>query len=215
MFKPAKIIIAISLMASCCVMAESAPVDELQKLLMPTKTLKAQFKQTVFSEREKVLQRSSGNLEFKRPNLFRWQVDAPDKNLVVTNGKKLWNYDVDLEQVTVQAFKASNEVSPVSFLFDDVQKLNHDFTIVKITQKDSACFKHATKCFSLTPKAENASFVKVEVGFAKEEITVLRLLDHLGQTSVFEFSKVTTNFKIPDANFNFKAPAGVDVIGEQ
>jgi outer membrane lipoprotein carrier protein len=202
------------LVASMAVNAESQPVQELESLLAPIKSLKANFNQTVFNEKNKILQKASGNLEFKKPNLFRWQVILPEANLVVTDGKKLWNYDTDLEQVTVQDFTASDEVSPVSFLFDDVSKLATDFTIIKINEKSSACHKLASNCFKLTPKKDNPNFANVEVGFEGTQIKVLRLLDHLAQTSVFEFKQVKNNPTIATSRFTFTPPPGVDVIGE-
>lgn len=191
---------------------EPAAISALQDLLKPITTIKSAFNQTVYSEKNKVLQKSSGSMEFKRPNLFRWQIDLPESSLVVTDGKKLWNYDADLEQVTVQAFTASNEISPISFLFDDVEQLNKDFTIVIITAKGSPCVAQAQQCFKLTPKQENANFSSVEIGFTQGQIKVLRLLDHLGQTSVFDFNQVQNNPKIANARFTFTPPAGVDVI---
>jgi len=190
------------------------PVQELENLVAPLKTLKAEFKQTVYSEKDKVLQQSAGNLEFKKPNLFRWQVISPDSSLVVTDGHKLWNYDIDLEQVTVQEFSSAQEVSPVSFLFEGADKLSKDFTVTKINTAASPCLKTAKNCFSLQPKLENPNFVAVEVGFDGDKIKVLRLHDHLQQTSVFVFNNVKNNPPLNSSRFSFTPPAGVDVIGE-
>jgi len=214
MLRPKVLLVIFSLLFSSILMADTQSRNELQKLLAPIVTLKAQFQQTVLNDRNKILQRSSGNLEFKKPNMFRWEVEKPEANLVVTDGNKLWNYDADLEQVTVQEFKANTEVSPVSFLFDDMAKLKADFEIVKINQKNIKCFERASVCFRLTPKIENTNFVSVEVGFAAEKIVVLRLLDHLGQTSEFEFKSIKNNAKIANTRFTFTPPVGVDVIGE-
>lgn len=182
-------------------LAFAMPIDELESLLQPIKTLKANFKQTVLSEKNKVLQTATGTMEFKRPNSFRWQINPPDENLVVTNGEKLWSYDAELEQVTVQKFTASKEISPISFLFDDIDKLNKDFMVDKLSQ-------HA---FKLTPRRENASFISVEVDFSNQQIKTLRLFDQLGQTSVFNFENVQKNLDIADNRFKFIPPAGVDV----
>ena len=145
-------------------------------------------------------------MEFKRPNLFRWQIENPDPTLIVTDGKKMWNYDAELEQVTVQNFRSNSEVSPISFLFDDVEQLNRNFNIIKVTT--------AKATFKLTPKQENSSFVSVELSFEQNSIKDLRLLDHLGQTSLFNFTQVQNNPKIANNRFTFVPPFGVDVIGE-
>lgn len=193
-----------AVLVTACGSLFAEPAADLQALLQPVAAIKANFKQTVYNERQKVIQTASGNLEFKRPNLFRWQVELPDANLVVTDGNKLWNYDVELEQVTVQDFTASKQVSPVSFLFDDIKKLKQDFIIVKSGNNN----------FKLTPRKENSSFVNVELTFKANKISALRLLDHLNQTSVFDFKQVQNNPKLDNTRFTFVPPAGVDVISE-
>ena len=190
--------------------ASTTPLQELHKLLQPIKTMQANFKQTVVGARNKVIQQASGSMQFQQPNLFRWQIDQPDPNLIVTDGKKLWNYDESLEQVVVQNYKTSDVVSPVSFLFDGVDQLNKDFSIVNLADKNKAY-----KCFKLTPIEENPNFTSVEVCFAKANIAELRLHDHLAQVSTFTFAQVKNNQQIAAAQFKFSAPAGVDVIGEE
>lgn len=197
-------ILITAVFVTACGSLFAEPAADLQALLQPVAAIKANFKQTVYNERQKVIQTASGNLEFKRPNLFRWQVELPDANLVVTDGNKLWNYDVELEQVTVQDFTANKQVSPVSFLFDDVKKLKQDFIIIKSGNNN----------FKLTPRKENSNFVNVEVTFKANKISALRLLDHLNQTSVFDFKQVQNNPKLDNTRFTFVPPAGVDVISE-
>lgn len=203
--------IACIVMLSTCQLAYGLQpaAASLDQLLAPITSLKARFKQTVFTDKKKIIQESSGYMEFKKPLSFRWQVEKPDKNLIVTNGEKLWNYDEDLEQVTVRKFGASKEVSPVSFLFDDINKLDADFTIAVVPNTH-----HDLYCYKLTPKQENQSFVNVEVCFNGSQITSMYLLDHLHQTSKFEFNHVQRNVSIASTRFTFEPPTGVDVVGE-
>jgi outer membrane lipoprotein carrier protein len=198
----------VALSANCYAALQPA-AEQLNKLLIPINSLKSRFKQTVFTDKQKVIQQSSGTMEFQRPRSFRWQVENPEQNLIVTNGEKLWNYDVDLEQVTIRNFSANNEVSPVSFLFDDIEKLNSDFNIETKANKN-----HDFSCFKLTPTKENPSFVSVEVCFKGSHIVSLNLLDHLNQISKFDFDHVQKNVPIANARFDFEPPSNVDVVGE-
>lgn len=181
----------------------------LDKLLKPVNTFTGRFKQTVFSDRKKVIQQSSGTMEFKRPMSFRWQVEKPEASLIVTNGDKIWNYDVELEQVTIQKFSTNGDVTPISFLFDNIETLNNDFTIIEKPHKG-----HSNFCYLLTPKKDNASFVSVEICFKSGQIEYITILDHMNQTSKFVFDHMQKNTKISDNRFTFIAPTGVDVIGE-
>lgn len=184
--------------------AQATPEQELQARLSKINTMQANFTQQVYSEKNKLLQSYSGNMEFKKPNLFRWEVQTPDQSLLVTDGQKLWNYDVALEQVTVQKYAPNKEVTPLSFVLDSSNNLNKNFSVEQM----------ANSCYKLTPKQENQNFVNVAVCFKDTQITSLNILDHLGQNSKFEFSQVKNNGDIAGQRFSFKPPAGVDVVGE-
>ena len=70
-----------------------------------------------------------------------------------------------------------------------------------------------------TPKAQEGSLKTIRVGFklpaaglAGGELSTLDILDSFGQHSVMSFQKFETNPALGAENFNFKPPAGVDVI---
>jgi outer membrane lipoprotein carrier protein len=200
-----KIVLLALALVSTLAIAQSTPISELQSLLAPISSMKANFKQTVYSESKIEIQSASGNMEYKKPNLFRWQVEKPEKSLLVTDGQKLWSYDVGLEQVTVQKYTADKQVSPLSFILDDASKLSVNFVVTK----------PAGSCYQLDPKQDNPNFVNVVVCFNAKNISVVRVLDHLGQTSVFEFSAMQKNPQIATSRFKFVPPAGVDVVGDE
>lgn len=180
------------------------PESELKSLLTNIKSMQANFSQKVYSETKKLLNTYAGNMEFKKPSSFRWEVTNPDQSLLVTNGVKLWNYDPDLEQVTIQQYNTNKEITPLSFVLDDPNNLSTNFNIEPLQKS----------CYKLTPKQENSNFVNIEVCFANKNIATVNILDHMGQNSKFEFSQVKHNVSIADKHFTFNPPAGVDVIGE-
>lgn len=177
---------------------------ELKGLLGNISSMQADFSQKVYSENKKLLNTYSGNVEFKKPKFFRLEVVQPDPSLVVTNGVKLWNYDADLEQVTIQNYSNNKDITPLSFVLDDPKNLNNNFSVVQT----------GTNCYKLTPKQENANFVNVEVCFANKMLCRVNILDQMGQNSVFEFSKVKNNIQLGSNRFTFNPPDGIDVIGE-
>ena len=65
-------------------------------------TLQANFNQQVMDGNNKLLQSSQGHMWIKRPGRFRWDYEAPYRQQLVADGERLWSYDEDLEQVTVQ-----------------------------------------------------------------------------------------------------------------
>lgn len=52
----------------------------------------------------------------------------------------------------------------------------------------------------------------MQVGFQGDALAALEILDSFGQRSVLKFSKVEVNPALPASAFEFKTPAGADVI---
>ena len=81
--------------------AEST-LDKLHTFFQDVKTMRADFKQTVLDARFQTAKSATGVLEIQRPGKFRWDYKSPYEQTIVADGKKLWIYDKDLEQVTVK-----------------------------------------------------------------------------------------------------------------
>ena len=75
-------------------------IDELTHLLQDTHTFSAEFQQHIKDKKGTMVSESSGNVKISRPGKFYWKIEKPDSVLVVADGKVLWHYDMELEQVT-------------------------------------------------------------------------------------------------------------------
>jgi outer membrane lipoprotein carrier protein len=67
---------------------------------------------------------------------------------------------------------------------------------------------------ALAPKAADADFAAVRLGFAGPELVNLELDDRLGQQTLLEFSRVEINPRLDDNSFRFEIPPGADVIDD-
>jgi len=76
--------------------ARAAAIDKLQHFLDTTRTLRADFTQTVVARNGRLPQKSSGVMMFWRPGKFRWQIDKPYSQLVIGDGEKISIHDPDL-----------------------------------------------------------------------------------------------------------------------
>src|SRR5438128_8183915 len=86
----------------CCVpgLAVGATTEALKSFLTQTTTAKGRFAQMVLDKNLKMLQQSTGTMQFSRPGKFRWEYDKPYEQVIVGDGTRLWVYDKDLNQVT-------------------------------------------------------------------------------------------------------------------
>ncbi len=185
--------------------ANSAPA-ELTRLLTGYSTYTAQFTQSTIDGNGRKLQTSYGQVYIKRPGQFRWEELKPMKQIVIANGNTLWIYDVALAQVTQRTMKNNKGVNPAALLSGHVSDLQAKFTIEKIKKEGNSIY------FRLTPKQKNSVFKKVIMQFVDNKLRGLTVANNLDQTNIFAFKDVKINNELSSSLFNFKPPAGVDVL---
>ena len=120
---------ALAMGASLAHADDSAAVQRLTGLLNKAQTLTARFSQLTLDGSGTRLQETAGQLSLKRPGLFRWHTDAPNEQLLISNGEKVWLYDPDLEQVTIQKLDQRLTQTPALLLSGDISKISESFAI--------------------------------------------------------------------------------------
>src|SRR5215472_13506387 len=115
--------------------ATTGGVARMHAFLEDVHSLKADFTQVVLDSNLKQVKQSNGTLTIKRPGRFRWDYLKPNPEIIVADGKRLWLYDVDLQQVTVKPLNDTLAASPAVLLSgsNDVEK---SFTVQEQGEKD-------------------------------------------------------------------------------
>lgn len=179
----------------------------LNNFFTQVNSLKGSFNQQVFSKKGKMIQSSTGLLYLSRPGRFRWVYETPDPQTIVGDGKNIWIYDEDLEQVTIKPLTRTMSSAPIAIL---TRKQSPDAQFVVKPLKA----KSGLDWFQLTPRKASKDFKNIEMGLdAKGNMRQMIMLDQLGQKTVIELD-TQTNVQIAGKTFFFKLPAGVDVIGK-
>jgi outer membrane lipoprotein carrier protein len=187
----------------------TASATNLANLLNSVQTMQASFIQTIFDNHNKPIQASYGRMALQRPGKFRWEVTKPIPQLIVANGTKLWIYDKDLEQVTIRPLQKAVGDAPALLLSHVSADLDKTYTITELPSKTSNA-----RSFMLTTKKSDDIFTSVRMEFLNNQISEMRLQDNLGHTTQIRYRDIKTNNTLSAALFNFKPPAGVDVIDE-
>lgn len=184
---------------------DAAAVARLTTLLSQAKTLTARFSQLTLDGSGTQLQETAGELALKRPGLFRWHTDAPAEQVLVSNGEKVWLYDPDLNQVTIQVLDKRLTHTPALLLSGDVSKISENFEV---------SFKEGGSVvdFILKPKAKDSLFDNLRLSFRSGVINDMQLVDSVGQRTNILFLGVKMNQPIDAAQFTFTVPEGADVI---
>lgn len=180
-------------------------VRALRDFTADARSGRADFTQTVISPdgaRRKV---SSGRFEFIRPDRFRFDYVKPFAQQIVADGHKVWFYDVDLNQVTVRDLGKALGATPAALLAGS--SLDRDFELSALPARDGLDWVQA-----LPRDKEGAPVASLRVGFRDGVLAALEITDRFDQRSVLRFTDLVLNSKLPDADFRFKPPPGVDVI---
>ena len=186
---------------------DEAAAQRLNTLLSNATTMTADFSQMTLSANGANLQETTGNLALKRPGMFRWHTDAPAEQELVSDGRQIWLYDPDLEQVTIQEMDQRLTHTPALLLSGDVSKLQENFTI---TWEDSG----SVIDFMLTPKVNDTLFDNLRLSFRDGVINDMQMSDAVGQRTNILFQDVQLNQSLDEKQFTFEVPEGVDVISE-
>ena len=151
---------------------------------------------------------SSGSFEFQRPGRFRFVYKKPFEQTIVADGKTLWLYDVDLNQVTQRAQAQALGSTPAALLASapDLTALRADYQLEDAPEQDGLQWVLAI------PKARDGQLKSVRVGFEGDRLAALDILDGFGQRSLIRFTGMQVNPALPVATFQFKPPAGADVL---
>lgn len=187
--------------------ADQASAQRLTGLLQKAETLTGRFSQLSLDGTGTQLQETSGELALKRPGQFRWHTDAPMEQLLVSDGKKVWLYDPDLEQVTIQTLDQRLTHTPALLLSGDVSAISDNF---EVTHKEAG----EVIDFTLTPKAKDTLFDSLRLSFRGGVINDMQMVDGVGQRTNILFQGIKLNEPIHADQFTFEIPEGTDVISE-
>ncbi|MCO4837455.1 MAG: outer membrane lipoprotein chaperone LolA [Oceanospirillaceae bacterium] len=180
--------------------------QSLGKQLGHQTNIEADFVQYVLDASGSRLQETHGHMVLAQPNRFWWQTQDPFAQLIVSNGKQLWVYDNDLEQVTVQALDHRTTNTPALLLSGNGTNIGEKFTVVMKRADNGLVLYH------LTPKDPESLYQTLRLNFKNNQLLEMQLEDSMYQKTSLIFSNLVLNPNITDDLFEFVAPKGVDVL---
>ena len=186
--------------------ADAESVKRLGQLL-GSDTITARFSQLTLDGSGTQLQETAGEMSVKRPGVYYWHTDAPQEQLMVSDGQKVSLWDPDLEQVTIKKLDQRLTQTPALLLSGDVSKISESFDITSKQAGD-------VMDFTLKPKTKDTLFDSLRLSFRGGKINDMQLIDSVGQRTNILFTGVKVNEPIPASKFKFDIPKGADVIQE-
>lgn len=195
------------LLASHLSLAQADGVDDLKHFYQQAQSMRAVFKQTVFDQKGRKLQEVNGTMLLLRPNKFRWDYQKPYEQQIISDGRQVFLFDIDLQQVTVRTVDKVLGTSPAALLAGG-PNVEESFRLTRLQDFEGMQRVQAK------PKQKDSGFQVVILGFQQGALADMRLVDAFGQSTHIEFSQVEINPALNAQQFLFSVPKGVDVVGE-
>lgn len=144
----------------------------------------------------------TGQLSVAKPGKMRWEIED---QLIVSDGKLLWTYDMDIEQVTIRNMDQRVQETPALLLSGDTDQIEASFVVSREGNDEKSVFQ-------LVPKDPSQLFQSLEFHYSNETLARMMIFDAAGQVTEIAFSDQQANKPIDEQAFIFDVPEGVDVI---
>lgn len=206
-----------------------AAARALESRYHDAKTLEAIFLER-YSDSEQGLQAESGKVYFSRPGRMRWEYEAPEQKLFISDGKTVWFYVPSDHTVTRAPIKESMDWrTPLALLTGKAKlsQLCEDLDLSaqppgragdvvlscrpkgeKAKAKDSPDYEES----SIAPLDQQFDEVLLEVDPETGELADVRVLQPGGIEIEYRFGNWQENLPLAEPLFHFQAPAGVAIV---
>lgn len=170
-------------------------------------SIKADFSQSVSNAAMGSEQHQRGRISLERPRKLRIEVGTPTESMVISDGKTLWVYSVASKSVMETPELGGG--GDVGALLEDLSRIDEIFDVRLVEDKPPK----ATQTVTLSPR-KPGQFKSLRLSMLRQKFTLtdLVMVDQFDTVTSMSFTNVKLNQDLPDSDFLFKAPAGVQVI---
>ncbi|AFZ83820.1 outer membrane lipoprotein carrier protein [Candidatus Kinetoplastibacterium blastocrithidii TCC012E] len=187
-----------------CCHAKSENTDNRLDFLKEVRSFSCEFRQSILDPQGIVKSSQNGFLRFKKPGKFRWEIVSNSRQLVVSDGEKIYQYDSDL----CQAIARNIDETPLSFFMDMLSSDNlEEFVDIKYSYNRDDLY-----WLSATTNNLSSGFRVIDFGFDDRFISKIHLFDVFDQKFVIDLSNILINDDLSEDLFSFILPPNVDLL---
>jgi outer membrane lipoprotein-sorting protein len=182
----------LSLWLILVVLAPIAQATEDTWPLEGQNTASGTFRQSVVDINGAFAFSSTGRFAALKPHHFRWEIESPDRQLLIATPEAFWQWDKDLDVVVLRDAPEIEDL-PISAIWNGTVDSRSSSDV------ETGHFGDGVKSLSVRSPDENIIIVKFE--------------DSLGQKTLFEFN-LETEVVVTPLTFAITVPDGVDFYDE-
>lgn len=152
---------------------------------------------------------ASGKVYVRHPGMMRWEYDEPDKQIIITDGFKLWIYRPDDNQVMTGAAPVFFRDGKGASFLSDIKLIRQKFEISLLNSEGNLFYE-----LKLVPVEKTMDVADIRLSVSKITFTIIRVITQnlYGDETRIEFMNSKFNLDLDDELFSFKIPEGVDIL---
>jgi outer membrane lipoprotein carrier protein len=192
--------------------ATFTPLELAQKLQAryeETKTMTADFKQSTSVPMTTRKRLGAGTLVIFKPGRIRWDYQTPERQVLISDSKKVSLYMADSAQMIVQPVSQYINSDVTYAFFVGTGNIVRDFKVLPPERQGDA----SLKVIKLVPKTAHPQVDYLHV-WIDENFMVRRLeiVDHFGSITDLTFLNIRRNAAVSPETFVFVPPLGTEII---
>jgi outer membrane lipoprotein carrier protein len=172
-------------------------------------SFKAEFIQEATVKALEITDFASGKMFVRYPGKMRWEYEKPEKQVIITDGIKLWIYrPTDNQLMTGSAPAFFSDGKGASFL-SDISLIRKKFNISLAETKEDFFYE-----LKLKPLEKTLDVTDITLTVTKTSFTVIRIVTYnsYGDENRIELLNHKFQADLKDSLFSFEAPEGTDIL---
>ena len=144
-----------------------------------------------------------GTVAVKKPGKMRWDYTKPEKQLIVSDGVRVYDYDPVTRELNVAQAPSDDQAPTAALFLSGKGNILRDFKVSKV---DSPV--KGTLALRLDPRKAETEYVYLVIAFdpSSYQIRGLMTRDDQGGDTTIVFTDIKQNTNIPDKTFTFVDP---------
>ncbi len=173
------------------------------------KSFEAEFIQESTIKAMDIIDFASGKIFVRYPGMMRWEYEKPEKQIIISDGHKLWIYRPADNQVMTGSAPAFFSDGKGASLLSDIKLVRKKFKISLGNSKEDFFYE-----LKLQPLEKKLDVTDIRLSVTKNTFTVIRIITYnsYGDENRIEFTNHQFDVKLDESLFSFKIPPGADVL---
>lgn len=172
-------------------------------------SFKAEFIQEATVKALEITDFASGKMFVRYPGKMRWEYEKPEKQIIITDGIKLWIYRPTENQVMTGSAPAFFSDGKGASFLSDISLIRKKFNISLAESKEDFFYE-----LKLKPLEKTLDVTDILLSVTKTSFTVVRIVTYnsYGDENRIELLNNKFQVDLKDSLFSFEAPEGTDIL---